>query len=279
MNTSFKLNRWIVGAALAVLVAIVLVACGGGGTSQESATADERAVPLGSSGGPTIAWTPTSISYTANPGSRQSFPVSFTSSTDLSNVTISVVPELAGMVAVSPSSFSALQRGQVNSVILTVNPSSAEALRVLKGTIHVRVGQATKAKPLPVKVALVAPEVINGIAVPPEPPANLNNLTLAGFDANGNGVRDDIDRLIASRYGMDSARVTFTTSVARAMQAMFVSPTPETFAAYINTMRCVFDNTVLVDATVIERAMLSTGARKGIYGEVTAGSYIDREGC
>lgn len=39
---------------------------------------------------------------------------------------------------------------------------------------------------------------INGIAVPPEPDAALNNATLAGVDSNNNGVRDDVERKLAN---------------------------------------------------------------------------------
>lgn len=39
---------------------------------------------------------------------------------------------------------------------------------------------------------------INGIAVPPEPDATLNNATVAGVDSNNNGVRDDVERKIAT---------------------------------------------------------------------------------
>ncbi len=40
-------------------------------------------------------------------------------------------------------------------------------------------------------------EVINGISVPPEPDPVQNNATVAGVDANNNGVRDDVERKIA----------------------------------------------------------------------------------
>lgn len=43
--------------------------------------------------------------------------------------------------------------------------------------------------------------VINGIAVPPEPDPTINNSTLLGIDSNGNGVRDDVERQIATLYG------------------------------------------------------------------------------
>lgn len=42
--------------------------------------------------------------------------------------------------------------------------------------------------------------VINGITVPSEPPSAQNNATLVGFDLNGNGVKDDVERLIALKW-------------------------------------------------------------------------------
>lgn len=42
-----------------------------------------------------------------------------------------------------------------------------------------------------------APEVINGITVPPEPDSTINAKTLAGVDSNSNGVRDDVERKLA----------------------------------------------------------------------------------
>lgn len=54
-------------------------------------------------------------------------------------------------------------------------------------------GGAGSAPPAPVANT----STINGIAVPPEPEATTNAATLAGIDANANGVRDDVERSIA----------------------------------------------------------------------------------
>lgn len=43
-------------------------------------------------------------------------------------------------------------------------------------------------------------ERINGIVVPPDPGA-AKDVTLAGVDKDGNGIRDEIDRWIATQYG------------------------------------------------------------------------------
>lgn len=62
-------------------------------------------------------------------------------------------------------------------------------------------------------------ELINGIPVPPEPDPVANNATLAGIDANGNGVRDDVERVIANT---SSTHTEFSDSmkIAKIYQAM-----------------------------------------------------------
>jgi hypothetical protein len=47
-------------------------------------------------------------------------------------------------------------------------------------------------------------EIINGIAVPPEPDPVQNNATIAGVDANDNGVRDDVERRAAINANSDN---------------------------------------------------------------------------
>ncbi len=44
---------------------------------------------------------------------------------------------------------------------------------------------------------------INGYMLPPELDPSINNSTLLGIDANGNGVRDDVERWIYDRYKND----------------------------------------------------------------------------
>lgn len=43
-------------------------------------------------------------------------------------------------------------------------------------------------------------EVINGQTLPPEPDIDQNDATLLGVDANGNGIRDDVERKIIKKY-------------------------------------------------------------------------------
>lgn len=68
---------------------------------------------------------------------------------------------------------------------------------------------------------------INGIAVPPEPDATLNNATLAGVDVNENGVRDDVERKIATNsLGNDLESYNKAIAIAKAKLIIIDKPTP-----------------------------------------------------
>lgn len=59
--------------------------------------------------------------------------------------------------------------------------------------------------------------VINGIPVPPDPGPTVD-ATLAGIDANHNGVRDDVERAIAAKYGANKQEWAAVMQIARADQ-------------------------------------------------------------
>ena len=67
--------------------------------------------------------------------------------------------------------------------------------------------------------------VINGINVPPEPSSSINNATLAGVDSNNNGVRDDVERVLAQQFG-GTTDFPFALAWARESQSMITAPTP-----------------------------------------------------
>ncbi|WP_373033122.1 Ig-like domain-containing protein [Sulfurovum sp.] len=54
-----------------------------------------------------------------------------------------------------------------------------------------------------IKYRFYVPEVINGHQLPPEPDPVVNDSTLLGIDANGNGVRDDVERHIIIRFSKE----------------------------------------------------------------------------
>jgi hypothetical protein len=63
---------------------------------------------------------------------------------------------------------------------------------------------------------------IQGIAVPPDP-GNGGKLTVAGIDANGNGVRDDVERELAKLYGSDSVTFAAAMAFAKATQENLIA--------------------------------------------------------
>ena len=70
-----------------------------------------------------------------------------------------------------------------------------------------------------------SPEVINGITVPPEPASTSNNATLAGIDSNNNGVRDDVERALAKKFG-GTADFPYALAYAKSYQQIVAGPAP-----------------------------------------------------
>ena len=128
-------------------------------------------------------------------------------------------------------------------------------------------------------VERIVVEKINGIAVPPLPDATTNQATLSGVDSNNNGIRDDIDRLIAKEFGANPENYAEAANYARTEQAAITSPSPETVSQHIDLMRCIEDNQKLDELKKITIATMDTGARRAAYGNAFAGVVISSEGC
>lgn len=65
-------------------------------------------------------------------------------------------------------------------------------------------------------------EMINGIVVPPDPGA-AKDATVAGVDTDHNGIRDEIDRWIAKKYGDKPRALDAIRMVARSSQTTLMS--------------------------------------------------------
>ncbi len=72
----------------------------------------------------------------------------------------------------------------------------------------------------------MGPETINGIVVPPDPGA-AKDATLAGIDTDHNGIRDEIDRWIATQYGDKPGALEAIRMNAKGSQKLMMS-TPST---------------------------------------------------
>lgn len=95
-----------------------------------------------------ISWNTSSLNETVLAGKTVTIPVSFTASRDLGNVAVDVVPQLAPYVSVSPSTISNLSAGQAGTIQVTLAPPATMAPQTLDGTIHIKNGKRSIAKPL-----------------------------------------------------------------------------------------------------------------------------------
>ena len=103
--------------------------------------------------------------------------VSFTTSTDLSDVVVRVIPELTGIVSVDPVSIGDVGKGETVSLSVTIAPPIDALPETLDGVIQLRRGgrpPKVYAPPLPITVHIWRPAEITsngvtvGFAYPPE---------------------------------------------------------------------------------------------------------------
>src|SRR6266849_660615 len=92
---------------------------------------------------PKITWSTTSINVILSPGESTSSDLTFTTSQKLTNVILSVVPQIAPFVTVQPSSISSLASNQTQSVHLSIAIATAAAFGTYDGTLQVKSGTTT----------------------------------------------------------------------------------------------------------------------------------------
>ncbi len=80
--------------------------------------------------------------------------------------------------------------------VLTIGKEEPQHKKQKGGGTFVYAEKAVKK----IDTAFETAEVINGHVLPPEPDPKINNSTLLGIDSNDNGVRDDVERWIYTRY-------------------------------------------------------------------------------
>ena len=106
-------------------------------------------------------------------------------------------------------------------------------------------------------------ETINGIAVPPAP--SNPNATFGGTDINLNGVRDDVERALATRVGTSTSAYTKAISTSRQLQlaitnaGVAAAPLLQDYLAQTN---CITGAEQL-GATAGEEETLNTRERQG----------------
>jgi hypothetical protein len=125
----------------------------------------------------------------------------------------------------------------------------------------------------------VVAERINGVAVPPLPDPVASAATLAGVDVDGNGVRDDLDRRIATEFGTDPAMHALARDHARRLNAAIVTPGETTRQTYMDTFRCLQDEAMLKRLSDQTRATLDTAPRRIAFAQAMRRLVVSTEGC
>ncbi|TSC63824.1 MAG: hypothetical protein G01um1014106_376 [Parcubacteria group bacterium Gr01-1014_106] len=112
---------------------------------------------------PKITWAPESLTEEIGRGQSKTISVAFTTSEDISNVTVRVVPALQPFIQVSPSALGTVGKGQTFTLNIALSAAADSPFTTFDGTIQLR-GKATLAKPLPItlKVVPVSPEEVLG---------------------------------------------------------------------------------------------------------------------
>ncbi len=112
---------------------------------------------------PTIAWAPSSVTETILAGESKTVSVSFTASSDLSNVVVQVVPELQPYVQTNPAGFGGISKWQTVNFDLIISAPASSLPGAFEGTVQLRSGNnpnKTFARPLPVTINIEWPQQI-----------------------------------------------------------------------------------------------------------------------
>jgi hypothetical protein len=129
-------------------------------------------------------------------------------------------------------------------------------------------------------------EVINGITVPVAPDATANAATLKGVDSNNNGVRDDVERVIAEK---SETEINFqkASALARIYQLLIVKPpvNKEEAIAIAKSEACIIEQTGTIDkaltgiseASIVNAIANSDDRKKSLNAYYSALGGVDSE--
>lgn len=168
---------------------------------------------------PKLTWSPTGIYAGITNTTTVTKTVTFTSDQALQNVTIEAVPEIAPFVKIQPKTFAQVSIGQPQTVQLTFSAPAASKYGAYDGTIHLRMNNATVPQTLKTSVTFAV------VPLPPDP-GEAGKVTLPGIDSDGDGVRDDVERVIGF-LDISGQQRSALLSLAKAMQRTITVNAPK----------------------------------------------------
>lgn len=113
---------------------------------------------------------------------------------------------------------------------------------------------------------------------PPAPASDTNATTVGGIDSDANGVRDDIDVLLARNFESSENDYAIALAHAKSLQSALLQPNDANARAHVNTIICASDQllTMLRETTL---ATLDTPDRRKAYAKAFAGIEVKDQGC
>jgi len=138
----------LIAVALAIIITFIMLAS----TIIPSNHANAK------SNGSCITWSPAKLSTAVPAGGTQQTTVNFSSKKDLSNVTLSIVPELECFLSISPTSFPEVTKGTTYSIQLAVSvPSDEIPNSDYEGVLQLKVGKRVYPQSLKIRLHVSAP--------------------------------------------------------------------------------------------------------------------------
>lgn len=118
---------------------------------------------------PPINWTPDHLSLDGD----DTVSVTLTAQSAIPATTLEFVPELAPYLTASPQNLPALAKGATQTIQIAANVPAGTPMDTIDGTLHVRAGSSTIARPLPVILTLWPKESIDGVQLSYPPGMNV----------------------------------------------------------------------------------------------------------
>ena len=133
-------------------ILILTVVCGVFAVAQSPWAQDALAPKSGGSKpkAPPISWTPDHLSLDGN----DTVTIILTAQSAIPATSLEFVPELAPYLTVSPHTLPALAKGAARTIQIVANVPAGTPMDTIDGTLHVRAGSSTFAKPLPLTLEL-----------------------------------------------------------------------------------------------------------------------------
>lgn len=216
------MRRFMLINASSVVLAVVAMAC----TAWSSVADAHRRFP--------VRWDEPRISATIKPGETQQFDVTLTAAYDLPQMSVFVGPKLRPYVT-STATVGPLKRGQSGVVTLIVKGPIDAAATTESGVVSL----ALQSPKFPIKVPLPRPLTMSVTVVcpclPPDP-GEAGKMTLEGIDSDHDGVRDDVQRFIATLHPNSARAQSALRQDAVTTQNALLTQTPDQTRALIPEM-------------------------------------------